>query len=567
MIDIESEVERVTADDNLSEDLSAMLDIVERVSRDQISGSDRFIHALSKRIRIGIKSPFVLMQCLSLLNIAVRNCNDNVKLKISGREFIDDLRLVSNKAPWKLVNVLACFLKSWIDNKDLVGKRHSLISALYLDLSARGFGKDDAYVNESFGKVSQSEINLAIKEKEESDLAAAIEESLKLSNGEAELKSTQKIVLALYDFEAIESDEMTFSAGDLITLEDHDGDEGWYRGRLGNRSGLIPTSFVTFDLNANLMVHPKTHDNKPAKESDNESSFLEQTNNSNEIVIDETKINDCLTYLHSLNPDSSSTDEPERFKMEDECYQMGPLIDSELNHIDRSLDRCSDAYGKLVTAMQSYHRLTEEQHQNTVNPWLWIRSQPISQTNNTQSSMQINLQRNHEPILQTGHGLVPVQYPFSASSESSNIPGQNYLSTTAVSMPQQLTHQSMYTSNPTYYSHPSVMANMQCLKSLESRTPQSISVQQTPAYVERHFRLQHQPQLMPGTQFLPPTVQAQCDIDQPPQRLSGTQVPLFRSNEDTSRDSSSYSMPSVTHHYNVTEETDQNNSHSNYSRQ
>ncbi|CAF3552009.1 unnamed protein product [Rotaria socialis] len=51
-------------------------------------------------------------------------------------------------------------------------------------------------------------------------------------------------VRALYDYEAQEQDELTFKQGDVFTkLEDED-DQGWCRGRVGNRTGLYPATYV-----------------------------------------------------------------------------------------------------------------------------------------------------------------------------------------------------------------------------------------------------------------------------------------------------------------------------------
>jgi hypothetical protein len=80
-----------------------------------------------------------------------------------------------------------------------------------------------------------------------------------------------------------------------------------------------------------------------------------------QVVIDERLIDRCLTMLQNADPTGEiEADSNEMLMLEDTCYAMGPLIDHELEKVDRKHVQLEDLNKNLREAMDLYHRLMEE---------------------------------------------------------------------------------------------------------------------------------------------------------------------------------------------------------------
>lgn len=215
---------------------------------------------------------------------------------------------------------------------------------------------------------------------EESDLAKAIALSLKESNGHKSPKKSsiypsvasgasnnEKVevsnkyvksklfqeprkVKALYDFEAAEENEVTFKAGEVVSVLD-DSDPNWWRGSTWRGEGLFPANFVTADLSAEL-----EQDNAKRKKSvsfDNEVKVVEAPP---VLEVDETKINETLETLQNVDPTADS-DAVNLLQSEEQCRLMAPLIDQELEQVDRHHLTLMDLNSRLSEAFQMYTSL------------------------------------------------------------------------------------------------------------------------------------------------------------------------------------------------------------------
>jgi signal transducing adaptor molecule len=161
-------------------------------------------------------------------------------------------------------------------------------------------------------------------------------------------------VRALYDFEAAEDNELTFKAGEIICILD-DSDVNWWKGTSSLGEGLFPANFVTADLS----VEPEESKKSVKFNEEVEVKTVEPI--PDVIEIDEEKIEKLLTMLQNADPTGAAKPDPPELPMYEEiCKAMNPLIDTELEKVDRKHASLMELNGKVIDALQLYHNLMKE---------------------------------------------------------------------------------------------------------------------------------------------------------------------------------------------------------------
>lgn len=167
----------------------------------------------------------------------------------------------------------------------------------------------------------------------------------------------------MYDFEAAEDNELTFLAGEIIHVVD-DTDRNWWKGYNKRGDGLFPANFVSADLS----VEPESVGK--AKKSVQFSDEVKKEVIKDEVVeINESKIDRLLHLLHEANPEDPTQDSNEMLQLESQVNQMLPLIDTELERVDRKHAQLTQLSSDLVEAMNLYHTLMREPDRS-VNPYM-----------------------------------------------------------------------------------------------------------------------------------------------------------------------------------------------------
>lgn len=413
----DADVEKATNETNTNEDWSLILDVCDKVSSNTKHAKD-CLKAILKRM--GHNDPHVVMQALTLLDACVNNCGRPFHLEVASREFVNEFQRLLGKAQPQVSLKMRALLKSWVENDFRRDPELDLIRGLYMKLKMEKYdfsnlGDEPAKAS---AKASQlpKDPNVVTSQQEEDDIAKAIELSLKetksspksqahtgggtststssanypslypsFTSGGAtqstnatnntsstasapQAQAEPRKVRALYDFEAAEENELTFFAGEILHVLD-DSDQNWWKGYNQRGEGLFPSNFVTADLSVDpKRLEVNQHQTKNAQfnseidelQQKTDAAIAAAADANQRVEIDEAKIDRLLHLLHEANPEDPTQDSDEMLRLEQEVHQMGPLIDAELERVDRKHAQLTQLSSDLVDAINLYHSLMRD---------------------------------------------------------------------------------------------------------------------------------------------------------------------------------------------------------------
>ncbi|CAI5439278.1 unnamed protein product [Caenorhabditis angaria] len=352
MMSYDEILEKITAPTLTTENWDGILTFCDKINGD-LEGAKTGLKSLKKRLNN--RDPHVVLMAISVLDSCWSNCGDRFRKEVSSSQFINELKALATNSQRLVAEKTRVSIQKWVDNECKNEPSLSLIISLYRNLKEDGYsfeinepGKkkpiDSKYANDP---------NYVATAQEEDEIAKAIAASLADAEKQEKLKkntqslypsaggpsnsnsatnlgptqnaqnsSVERKVRALYDFEAAESNELSFVAGDLIVITD-ESNPHWWTGRIGTQQGLFPSSFVTADLDENKIA--------------NKTSGDASSKNAGEIdaQINEAILVKCLNVLHECDPTGERADPVELAQLEAASYAQGPLIDAQLASIDR----------------------------------------------------------------------------------------------------------------------------------------------------------------------------------------------------------------------------------------
>jgi len=373
-------VEKVT-DEKSSEDWGLIMEVCDRVTATN-TGPKECLKSIYKRLQH--QDPHVVLQALTLLDACVNNCGQYFLLEVASRDFETEYRKILSKSHPKVQDKMRGMLKKWAEGEFSKDPKFSLIPSFYSALKREGHdfaGEEGVKIKREVPK----DPNVVSSQQEQDDLLKAIQLSLQEKSGGtqpstaaggnalyptenlyssvggapsvdkpfAAQQKNEKKARCLYDFEAVEDNELTFKSGEILMILD-DQDPNWWKGSNHRGEGLFPANFVSLDLDPEPERRKSVQFNEEV-----EVKTVEKIDFAPQLTIDEGKIDELLGVLHEADP-LEEVDPPFLPQLEEQVGAMGPLIDTELEKIDRQHAKLTRLSRELVESLTLYHTLMAE---------------------------------------------------------------------------------------------------------------------------------------------------------------------------------------------------------------
>uniref|UniRef100_A0A183BQ84 VHS domain-containing protein n=1 Tax=Globodera pallida TaxID=36090 RepID=A0A183BQ84_GLOPA len=353
-------VEKATAETMTGENWTLMFDICDRVTTEGPRACKQCL--LSVRKRLNHRDPHVVLLALSLLDCLWNNCGSHFRREVSSKDFVGELNYKCTNSNRVVAERARSLVKKWAENECTKDGSLSLIESLYRDIRDQGLSFEPDPATQKKKAVVSNDPNVVSSEQEEADIAKAIALSLQEGGKQQQLpqqncypslanttlsqnglhaaaqnKSQGNKVKALYDFEAVEDNELSFLAGELIIVHDD------RIGGAAQRSGAVERA----DFSP-LRNGPET--------SETETAFGPP-----KVQIDENVLMKCIELLESCDPAADPSDDPTELPfLEQMSKAQAPLIDQKLVKIDKQLNMLAEVDIAIREVLTAYDTAVQQ---------------------------------------------------------------------------------------------------------------------------------------------------------------------------------------------------------------
>ncbi|XP_063702330.1 signal transducing adapter molecule 1 [Culicoides brevitarsis] len=385
----DADVEKATSEKNTTDKWDLIMEICDKVGHNPANAKE-CLRSIMKRLNHN--DPHVVMRAITLLDACVNNCGKSFHLEIASRDFETEFkRLLTKHSSPEICQKLRLSLKKWAEGDFKSDPQLNLIPSLYMKLKSEGYDFSEGSQPQKKTVELSKDPNVVSSQQEEDDIAKAIELSLKetknspktssyktsntSNNTQSSLYPSMSLnsggassavaapeprkVRALYDFEAAEDNELTFFAGEVLLVLD-DSDPNWWKGQNQRGEGLFPSNFVSADLSAELEAPIKSDKNSSKKFAQFSEENGDHDRKDDPIHINEDTIDRLLHLLHEADPEDPSQDTDDMLRLEHQVNQMHPLIDQELERVDRKHAQLTQLSSDLAEAVGLYHQLMRD---------------------------------------------------------------------------------------------------------------------------------------------------------------------------------------------------------------
>lgn len=401
--------------------------------------------------RVRHSDPKVQLHALTLLEACVSNCGQDFQLELTKQPFQTDIKNIVTgsysdpRVTQRVKELLVNWGNEFKSSSSMAGLSRFIEQLRKDGISFPGLQQPPASTSGARG-TAVSTTTTPIASREEEDLRKAIQMSLKESapptsslypamptgghapspsSSSAQPKNAKK-VRAIYDFSAAEDNELTFRAGEIITLLDSS-DENWWRGETQLGSGLFPASFVSANLSQD--PEPSKREKKDKKSKKSKARGAGGSPQGGGGVVNEQQIDLLLEMLKSADTTSEENHAENQtlHELEEQCKAMHPVMEKNAAALQKQEDVMQGINQQLQDALATYRKLLAEGPRLSSTavqpPSLASQAPPPSQP----PPPSLTSHPPHAPPYHTNTYTQPLQgAPLAATSVYSAVPGTQY---------------------------------------------------------------------------------------------------------------------------------------------